>query len=79
MFRIDQEHLCWVLDNLAEGKVVNRISVHPEARKWSLEAINRMLALSGPVGATPPAVKTGAKGGGKVPAKPSSQRAALVD
>ncbi len=66
MFRIDQEHICWVLDNLAEGKVVNRISVHPEARKWSLEAINRMLSLSGPVGVTPAAVKAG----GKVDKKP---------
>ncbi len=57
MFRIDQPHLCWVLDNLAKGKVVNRITVHPEARKWALEAINRMLAMSAPMGAAPKAVK----------------------
>ena len=57
MFRIDQPHLCWVLDNLAKGKVVNRIAVHPEARKWALEAINRMLAMSAPMGAAPKAVK----------------------
>jgi hypothetical protein len=27
MFRIDQPHLCWVLENLMEGKVVNQIKV----------------------------------------------------
>ena len=57
MFRIDQPHLCWVLDNLTKGKVVNRITVHTEARKWALEAINRMLAMSAPMGAAPKAVK----------------------
>ena len=53
MYRIDQEHICWVLDNLAAGKVVNRVTVHPEARKWALVAIERMLDLSKPIG-TPP-------------------------
>jgi quinolinate synthase len=57
MYRIDQEHLCWVLDNLAQGKVVNRVTVHAEARKWALEAINRMLSHSAPMGAAPKAVK----------------------
>lgn len=57
MYRIDQEHLCWVLDHLAAGKVVNRVSVHPEARKLALLAIERMLSLSGPMGAAPKAVK----------------------
>lgn len=47
MYRIDQEHLCWVLDNLAKGKVVNRVSVHPEAREMALESVRRMLALGG--------------------------------
>lgn len=58
MYRIDPPHLCWVLDNLAEKRVVNRITVHPEARVQALEAINRMLALSAPMGAAPPAVKS---------------------
>ena len=57
MYRIDQEHLCWVLDHLAQGKVLNRITVHPEARHFALEAINRMLTLSAPMGAAPKAVK----------------------
>jgi quinolinate synthase len=59
MYRIDQPHLCWVLDNLAKGKVVNRVTVHTEARALALEAINRMLALSAPMGAAPKAVKSG--------------------
>jgi quinolinate synthase len=48
MFRIDQPHLCWVLDNLAQGKVVNRITVTPRARELALSAVERMLALSKP-------------------------------
>lgn len=47
MYRIDQQHLLWALDHLAEGKVVNQIKVHPEARKWALVALNRMLDLLG--------------------------------
>ncbi|MBL8764269.1 MAG: quinolinate synthase NadA [Phycisphaerae bacterium] len=46
MFRIDQPHLLWVLDNLAQGKTVNRIRVHPEARRDALLAVERMLALA---------------------------------
>ncbi|MBY0311009.1 MAG: quinolinate synthase NadA [Phycisphaerales bacterium] len=57
MFRIDQPHLCWVLDNLAAGKVVNRIVVHPHARKHALESIDRMLAMSAPMGAAAKGVK----------------------
>ena len=48
MYRIDEPHLLWVLDNLASGKVVNRISVHPEARGPAIDALDRMLALAGP-------------------------------
>jgi len=48
MFRIDQPHLCWVLDNLAHGKVVNRITVTPAAREKALLALERMLNLSNP-------------------------------
>ncbi len=45
MYRIDQPHMCWVLDNLVAGKVVNRITVHPKAKQHALEAVQRMLAL----------------------------------
>lgn len=48
MYRIDQSHLLWALDNLAEGRVVNRVHVHPEARGPALEALERMLSLSNP-------------------------------
>ncbi|MFM7052935.1 MAG: quinolinate synthase NadA [Planctomycetota bacterium] len=46
MYRIDQAHLSWCLDQLAAGKVVNRISVHPEAKKHARVALERMLALA---------------------------------
>ncbi len=45
MYRIDQPHLLWVLDHLAEGRVVNRISVHREARADAVKALERMLSL----------------------------------
>jgi len=45
MFRIDLRHLCWVLENLVEGRVVNRIQVDERTRKWALMALERMLAI----------------------------------
>ena len=49
MFRIDQPHLLWVLDNLAgpRPKAVNVIRVHPDARRDALLALERMLRLTG--------------------------------
>jgi quinolinate synthase len=47
MYRIDLPHLCWVLENLLEGKVVNAIKVDPTTRKWALVALDRMLAIKG--------------------------------
>ena len=46
MYRIDMPHLLWTLDNLAEGKVVNRINVHTYARKWATVALQRMLDIT---------------------------------
>jgi quinolinate synthase len=46
MFRIDPWHLCWVLENLVEGEVVNRITVDAETRKLATDALDRMLVLS---------------------------------
>ncbi len=43
MYRIDLAHLCWTLENLAEGCVVNQISVDEQTAKWSLVALQRML------------------------------------
>ncbi len=45
MYRIDLKHLYWTLENLAEGRVVNQISVDAETRHWSRVALDRMLAL----------------------------------
>jgi quinolinate synthase len=47
MFRIDPPHLLWVLENLVEGAVVNRITVDPETKRWAKVALDRMLALPG--------------------------------
>ncbi len=46
MYRIDMPHLLWVLDNLAEGKVVNQITVPPAVAHWALVALNRMLDIT---------------------------------
>ncbi|MFZ4750795.1 MAG: quinolinate synthase NadA [Phycisphaerales bacterium] len=46
MYRIDQAHMAWCLDQLAAGKVVNRISVHPEAKRLARLALDRMLRLA---------------------------------
>jgi quinolinate synthase len=57
MYRIDLPHLCWVLENLLEGKVVNDIRVDPHTRKWAMVALERMLAIKGtgnPLGKTQP-------------------------
>jgi quinolinate synthase len=45
MFRVDAPHLCWVLENLVNGVVVNKISVDPETTEWSKVALQRMLEI----------------------------------
>ncbi len=45
MFRITPQHLLWTLENLVEGRVVNRIAVDEETKKWAREALERMLRL----------------------------------
>jgi quinolinate synthase len=45
MFRIDDAHLCWVLENLVEGNVVNRITVDDETAAQAKVALERMLAI----------------------------------
>jgi quinolinate synthase len=47
MYRIDLPHVCWVLENLVEGKVVNQIKVDAHTRKWSTVALERMLSIKG--------------------------------
>jgi quinolinate synthase len=45
MFRIDAAHLAWVLENLVDGQVVNRITVDPGTAGWAKVALERMLAI----------------------------------
>jgi quinolinate synthase len=46
MFRIDAAHLCWVLEELVAGRVVNRITVDPETAADAKVALERMLAIT---------------------------------
>jgi quinolinate synthase len=46
MFRIDAPHLCWVLENLVEGNVVNRVTVDPDTTGWAKVALERMLDIT---------------------------------
>jgi quinolinate synthase len=45
MYRIDLAHLCWTLENLRDGAVVNVIEVDAETTLGSLIALERMLAV----------------------------------
>jgi quinolinate synthase len=44
MYRIDMPHLLHALDNLAEGRVVNQITVPPDIARDATLALTRMLA-----------------------------------
>ena len=46
MQRIDPQHLAWTLENLAESKVVNQISVPQHEARLAKLALDRMLAIS---------------------------------
>jgi quinolinate synthase len=46
MYRIHPRYLAWVLDNLVEHRVVNRVQVPPAAAKWARVALDRMLSLA---------------------------------
>ena len=45
MFRISPQHLCWVLENLTEGNVVNQIRVKEDVKHWAKVALDRMLEI----------------------------------
>ncbi len=45
MYRISPQHLAWALENLLEGKVVNRIQVDEDVKHWARVALDRMLQL----------------------------------
>ncbi len=46
MFRIDAAHLCWVLENLVDGTVVNQIHVDADTAHWARVALQRMLDIT---------------------------------
>jgi quinolinate synthase len=46
MYRISPQHLAWVLENLVEGRVVNRIQVKQSVKHWAKVALDRMLETS---------------------------------
>jgi quinolinate synthase len=45
MYRISPQHLAWALENLLEGRVVNRIQVREEVKLWARVALDRMLEI----------------------------------
>jgi quinolinate synthase len=45
MYRIHPAYIAWCLEGLLQGHVTNEIRVDAETRKWSLVALERMLAL----------------------------------
>ncbi|MGC2639184.1 MAG: quinolinate synthase NadA [Acidobacteriaceae bacterium] len=45
MYRISPQHLTWALENLVEGRVVNRIQVRADVKYWARVALDRMLEI----------------------------------
>ncbi len=45
MYRIHPSFLCWSLENLVAGNVVNQVVVPGETAKWAKVALSRMLSL----------------------------------
>jgi quinolinate synthase len=45
MYRISPQHLAWALENLVEGRVVNRIKVREDVKHWARVALDRMLEV----------------------------------
>jgi quinolinate synthase len=46
MFRIDAAHLCWTMENVANGIIVNHIQVPEDDKSFARVALDRMMALS---------------------------------
>jgi quinolinate synthase len=45
MFRVSPNHLLWILEELIEGRVHNRIVVSDEQKHWTKVALDRMLSI----------------------------------
>jgi quinolinate synthase len=46
MFRVSPNHLLWILEELVDGRVHNRIVVPEEQKHWNRVALERMLSIS---------------------------------
>ena len=58
MYRISPQHLAWALENLLEGRVVNRIQVPGDVKHWAKVALDRMLEIGVSVPRAAPAEAT---------------------
>ena len=45
MFRVSPNHLLWILEELVEGRVHNRITVPEDQKHWNRVALDRMLSI----------------------------------
>jgi len=45
MYRVHPAYLCWVVEQLAEGRVVNQVKVDEETARYAKVALDRMLAV----------------------------------
>jgi quinolinate synthase len=45
MFRVSPNHLLWILEELVDGRVHNRIVVPDEEKHWTKVALDRMLSI----------------------------------
>jgi quinolinate synthase len=45
MFRVSPNHLLWILEELIDGRVPNRIVVPDEQKHWNRVALDRMLSI----------------------------------
>ena len=45
MFRVSPNHLLWILEQLVDGRVHNRIVVSDEDKHWNKVALDRMLSI----------------------------------
>jgi quinolinate synthase len=45
MFRVSPNHLLWILEELVEGRVHNRITVPDDQKHWTRVALDRMLSI----------------------------------
>ncbi len=45
MFRVSPNHLLWILEELVEGRVHNRVSVPDDQKHWNKVALDRMLSI----------------------------------